>query len=94
MKSPMLSNPCINENPELAKKFGLVLKKLRQERGYTQAGLALQIECDRTYISQLERGIRQPKLAVIFTLASVLTINPDELIRYVMNSVLAKKVTL
>ena len=38
----------------------------------SQEALALQAEVDRTYVSQLERGIANPSLLVLYRLASVL----------------------
>lgn len=44
------------------KKFGRVLKKLRAEKGVSQEEFALRIGLHRTYISQLERGLKSPSL--------------------------------
>ncbi len=57
--------------------FGKVLKNLRLESGYSQEKLALDCELDRTYISMLERGKRQPTLKTIFTLCEKLNCLPS-----------------
>lgn len=63
--------------------FGSVLKNLRLESGYSQEKLALDCELDRTYISMLERGKRQPTLKTIFTLCDKLNCSPSEMVRHV-----------
>ncbi len=47
------------------RKFGQVLKKLRMEQGISQEEFALNIGLHRTYISQLERGLKSPSLRTI-----------------------------
>lgn len=64
----------------LSQAFGVALRKQRNARGLSQQGLALQSGLDRTYISLLERGLRQPTLATLFALATVLQVSPSELI--------------
>ncbi|MDO1451692.1 helix-turn-helix transcriptional regulator [Rhodocytophaga aerolata] len=60
--------------------FGKVLQEMRKERHLSQEKLAELCELDRTYISLLERGLRQPTLATLFKLAAALEINPSELV--------------
>jgi len=66
--------------PRLQDAFGQVLKDLRTERGLSQQQLALDSELDRTYISLLERGLRQPTLSTIFQLAEVLKSSPSDIV--------------
>jgi len=47
------------------KKFGNVLKALRTERGLSQEEFAMNVGLHRTYISQLERGLKSPSLRTI-----------------------------
>lgn len=65
----------------IEKAFGHVLKEIRHEKGFSQEKLAELCELDRTYISLLERGLRQPTLSTIFKLSEALGIEPDEFIR-------------
>ena len=51
--------------------------------GLSQETLAFNTDLHRTYISLLERGLRQPSLETIFTLAREFDCEPDELIRSV-----------
>jgi transcriptional regulator with XRE-family HTH domain len=65
---------------QVAVAFGKVLRGVRQEAGVTQEDLAFRAEVDRTYPSMLERGLRQPTLAILLRLAWALTLEPAELV--------------
>lgn len=54
--------------------FGNILRGLREERGWTQEDLASEFECDRAYISQLERGVQNPSLQIMVRLAKVFSV--------------------
>jgi transcriptional regulator with XRE-family HTH domain len=64
----------------LLKGFGAVLRETRLQRGMSQERLALESELDRTFISMLERGLRQPSLSTLFALAAVLNTQPSKLV--------------
>ncbi len=64
-----------------AEAFGHVLKRTRKESGLSQEQLALQSGLDRTFISLLERGKRQPSLTSIIEVSDRLNIPANELIR-------------
>lgn len=49
------------------------IKAARLAAGLSQEALALQAEVDRTYVSQLERGIANPSLLILHRLADVLS---------------------
>jgi transcriptional regulator with XRE-family HTH domain len=59
--------------------FGEAIRNLRKQRGMSQEGLALACGLDRTYISGIERGTRNPSLTNIFKIAAALRITPAEL---------------
>lgn len=61
--------------------FGKVLKELRTSADLSQDALAEKADLDRTYISFLERGERQPSLSTLISLASALQIETFELVR-------------
>ncbi|MFK4385886.1 helix-turn-helix domain-containing protein [Bradyrhizobium sp. USDA 223] len=65
---------------ELSKAFGLLLSALRQQAGASQEELAFSAGVHRTYISQLERGLKSPSLETIFLLAHALGVKPTELL--------------
>ena len=60
--------------------FGQVLKKLRIARKLSQAKLGQQCGLDQTYISLMERGLRQPTLPVLYELCDALGLTFNELI--------------
>ena len=64
----------------LEKAFGRRLQGKRLERGLSQEELAHRSGLHRTYISQLERGLKSPSLATIYALASVLEEDAGSLI--------------
>ncbi|SES84290.1 DNA-binding transcriptional regulator, XRE-family HTH domain [Draconibacterium orientale] len=63
--------------------FGKVLRELRTERGISQEKLAEYCDLDRTYISLLERGQRQPTISTLFKIANALRIKPSDLVKNV-----------
>lgn len=67
-------------HPALQQAFGFVLRQSRIAAGLSQEKLALESELDRTFVSLLERGLRQPTLSTIFSLASALHVHPASLI--------------
>jgi len=68
-------------NVGLERLFGRVLQELRTERGLSQEKLGFESDYHRTYISQLERGQKNPSLKAIFRLARALGVRPSEMIR-------------
>lgn len=66
-------------DPGLA--FGKVLRVVRKEVGMTQEELGHAAEIDRTFVSLIERGERQPTVRVLFRLAAALKLEPVRLIQ-------------
>lgn len=62
-------------------KFGKVLKELRLKKGLTQEELATDCNLDRTYISLLERGERQPTISTVFKIAEALGVSASSIIK-------------
>jgi transcriptional regulator with XRE-family HTH domain len=60
--------------------FGQVLREQRLSRDLSQEELALAADVDRTFVSQMERGIRQPTITTLIKLAGALGIQPSTLI--------------
>lgn len=61
--------------------FGYILKSTRTQQGLSQEQLALHCNLDRTFISMLERGQRQPSLTSIIAISTSLHIPAHELIK-------------
>jgi transcriptional regulator with XRE-family HTH domain len=57
------------------------LRKARESKGLSQELLALEAEVDRTYVSQIERGVCNPSLRVLDQIASTLKVPVVDLLR-------------
>ena len=57
------------------------VRSIRAKRGISQEQLADLAELDRTYISGVERGIRNISLLNIVKIAEALEVNPSELLK-------------
>ena len=66
--------------PNSAKLFGYALREVRKNRNFSQETLASTSGLDRTYISMLERGIKNPTLHTVFKLSQSLDASPGFLI--------------
>jgi transcriptional regulator with XRE-family HTH domain len=53
---------------------------MRAARGLSQARLAAICKLDRTYISLMERGLRQPTLTTIFAIGKALRMPPGDIV--------------
>jgi len=67
--------------------FGEVLLRHRTAAGISQEELALQANVDRTFVSRLERGLRQPTITTLIALSQALGVNASDLVREVESSV-------
>jgi transcriptional regulator with XRE-family HTH domain len=66
---------------DLRKLVGRNVRRLREERGLSQEELSFEAELHRTYISGVERGVRNPTVLVLGELARALKVTPDVLLR-------------
>jgi transcriptional regulator with XRE-family HTH domain len=64
----------------VAAAFGRVLRDVREKSGLSQETLAGIADIDRTYVSLLERGLRQPTLETLFRLSQALDISPATMV--------------
>jgi transcriptional regulator with XRE-family HTH domain len=56
------------------------LRRLRQQKGWSQEHFAHEADVHRTYISDLERGARNPTITVVQKLAAALGVKLGELL--------------
>jgi transcriptional regulator with XRE-family HTH domain len=70
-----------DSNFDLLIDFGYALRAIRNSRNLSQEELGQITGLDRTYISGLERGKRNPTLRVIASIASGLGITASELLK-------------
>ena len=61
--------------------FARVLREIRLERGLSQETLGFESNYHRTYIGMLERGLMNPTLRTLLSVASALNIAPGELVQ-------------
>lgn len=67
----------------ITRAFGLVLRRLRKERGLSQEELGFEAGLQRKHISSLELGEKQPTIKSVFKLAAALNIKPGKLVDFV-----------
>lgn len=66
---------------DLQRSVGANLRRLRVERGYSQEAFADELGYHRTYIGGVERGERNLTLRTVERLATVLDVDPLDLLR-------------
>jgi len=69
--------------PDIREHFGFAVKVRREELGLTQEDLADRAGIHRTYLSDIERGTRNPSLINIERMAAALSVSLSELFRLV-----------
>ena len=65
---------------DIRKQVGVNLQRLRREKGWSQEALAFESGLHRTYVSGIERGVRNPTLLILDKLAKTLGVRPTELL--------------
>ena len=66
---------------DLREVFATNLRRLRHAKGLSQDDLAYEAEVSRSYLSQLEKGAFYASLKIIGKLATVLKVEPAELLK-------------
>jgi len=66
--------------PPALRAFGLSVRKRREATGLTQERAGEKADLDPTYISGIERGVRNPSLLSICRLAKALGVSASELL--------------
>jgi transcriptional regulator with XRE-family HTH domain len=64
----------------IAKRFAQNLARTRRRKGISQEDLGVMASVHRTEISQLERGLRVPRIDTFVKLAAALEVTPAELL--------------
>jgi transcriptional regulator with XRE-family HTH domain len=64
----------------LAQIFGANVRRLRQARDQSLEALADEVGLAYTYVGQIERGTRNPTLAVVERFAAVFAVDPRALL--------------
>ena len=66
---------------DVRQRLALNLRRLRQAEGLGQEKFALEHGFDRTYISGIERGVRNPTILVLERLAAALKVPVEDLLK-------------
>jgi transcriptional regulator with XRE-family HTH domain len=61
--------------------FGQSVAKHRRAKGFSQEALAEKADLDRTYLSDIERGVRNPGIKNVILIAKALGITPSDLMK-------------
>jgi transcriptional regulator with XRE-family HTH domain len=65
---------------DVVRRLGDNVRKLRQDRGLSQEAFADEAGLHRTYISDIERGARNPTITVVEKLAKALKVPAGQLL--------------
>ena len=67
------------DSTSVLRALGDHVRHFRKLRGISQEELALRADIDRTYISQIERGVGNPSILVLLRIGTVLKVSLAEL---------------
>ncbi len=65
---------------DVRRRLGLNLRKLREEQGFSQESFADHCGLHRTYISGIERGVRNPTVVILDKIAKGLKVPAGQLL--------------
>ena len=65
---------------DIRKRLGLNVKKLREAKGWSQEEYAHEADIHRTYVSDIERGARNPTVVIVEKLALPLGVTAGRLL--------------
>lgn len=71
--------------------FGQIIKTLRKKTNFSQEKLSEISSLDRSFISLLENGKKQPSLVTIFQLAKALNTTPSKILTAVERKIQKSK---
>jgi len=66
---------------DICRQVGLNVKRIRTEKDWSQEQFAFETGLHRTYVSGIERGIRNPTVAIIARMAEALGVESHELLK-------------
>jgi transcriptional regulator with XRE-family HTH domain len=65
---------------DIRARLGLNIRRLRLEKGWSQEAFAAEADIHRTYVSDIERGARNPTITIVEKLAKPLGVTPSVLL--------------
>jgi transcriptional regulator with XRE-family HTH domain len=66
---------------DIRKQVGQNLSAIRKKKGWSQEDLSFECGLHRTYISGIERGIRNPTITILDKIAKSLKVKVTDLLR-------------
>jgi transcriptional regulator with XRE-family HTH domain len=66
---------------KLSRQFGRKVREIREGKGLSQGDIARKLKLHRSYVSSIERGVRNPSLGVVEKVAKALGVSTDELLK-------------
>jgi DNA-binding XRE family transcriptional regulator len=70
----------VEHTTDLLRRFGAGVRRQRRKQGMTQLDLATRAEIDRDELSRIERGLRDPGLVTMTSLAQALAVDSSSLL--------------
>jgi len=67
---------------QIVSSFGIAMRQLREQQGWSQEGLAERADLNRSYIGELERGQAIPSLLTLKKLALALNLSLANLLAH------------
>ena len=65
---------------DVRRRVGLNVRRFREEQGFSQEAFADHCGLHRTYISGIERGVRNPTIVILEKIAKALKVSPGALL--------------
>lgn len=66
---------------DISKQFGQRVRTIRLKQGLSQGDISKRLGAHRSYISSIERGVRNPSLKVIQRIAKALEVPMEKLLK-------------
>jgi len=66
---------------DISKKFGRKVREVCLKQELSQGDVSRRLNLHRSYVSGIERGVRNPSLKVIQKIAKALAVNVDNLLK-------------
>ena len=71
---------------DVRRRVGLNVRRFREEQGLSQEAFADHCGLHRTYISGIERGVRNPTVVILDKIAKALRVSPGALLDTIKSS--------
>lgn len=71
---------------EVTRAFGDTIRDLRKKKGLSQEDLCHLAEISRSFLSEIERGVKQPTISTLFVLAENLGVKAATIVSKVEKS--------